>query len=78
MRKKIISIIFVSIIAVAAAWNITQNENETTLSDMVLNNVEALATGESLNPGYRYREPRIDGFGRPIGYNCYGVGIITC
>ena len=33
-------------VAVAAAWNINQSENEIKLSDLALDNVEALASGE--------------------------------
>jgi hypothetical protein len=41
--KKIISIVFVAAIAVAAAWNFAQSKAETVLSDLALENVEALA-----------------------------------
>jgi hypothetical protein len=47
LRKKISSIIFVAAIAIAAAWNFTQNKAETELSDLALENVKALADGES-------------------------------
>ncbi len=43
MKKKIISIVFVAAIAVAAAWNVSQKEDKATLSDIALGNVEALA-----------------------------------
>ena len=35
-----------AVVAVAAAWNINQSENEIKLSDLALDNVEALASGE--------------------------------
>jgi hypothetical protein len=44
--KKIISIVFVAAIAVAAAWNFAQNKTEVELSDWALENVEALAADE--------------------------------
>ena len=45
MRKKILGIAVMAVVAVAAAWNINQSENEIKLSDLALDNVEALATG---------------------------------
>jgi hypothetical protein len=47
MKKKISSIVFVAAIAVSATWNFTQNQKEAALSDVVLENVEALASGEA-------------------------------
>ncbi len=44
MKKKIIGIVMIAVIAVAAGWNMIQNKNEITLSDLVLANVEALAS----------------------------------
>ena len=38
MRKKILGIVVMAVVAVAAAWNINQNEN-----------VEALASGEGID-----------------------------
>lgn len=77
MRKKIFGIALMAAIAVTAGWNISQNENEVKLSDLALNNVEALAWGESPDGTlhhYRERIPdQING-----GYKCYGVGIISC
>ena len=46
MRKKILGIAVMAVVAVAAAWNINQSENEIKLSDLALDNVEALASGE--------------------------------
>jgi hypothetical protein len=46
MKKKIFSIVFVTAIAIAAAWNFSQNKAEVELSDLALENVEALAAGE--------------------------------
>jgi hypothetical protein len=47
MQKKIISIVFVAAIAVAAAWNLSRNQEEAILSDVTLENIEALADGEA-------------------------------
>ena len=47
MKKRIIGIIMIAAIAMAAGWNVMQNKSETALSDIVLSNVEALASGES-------------------------------
>ncbi len=38
----------VAMVAVAAAWNINENNNEVSLSDLALENVEALASGEDI------------------------------
>lgn len=46
MRKKILGIAVMAVVAVAAAWNINQSENEIKLSDLALDNVEALASGK--------------------------------
>ena len=46
MRKKILGRAVMAVVAVAAAWNINQSENEIKLSDLALDNVEALASGE--------------------------------
>lgn len=35
-------------IAVAAGWNVQQNQNKTEMSDLTLENIEALASGESI------------------------------
>lgn len=48
MRKKILGIAVMAVVAVAAAWNINQSENEIKLSDLALDNVEALASGEEV------------------------------
>ena len=46
MGKKIIGVIAFAAIA-AAGWNYQQNKNEVQLSDLALENAEALARGES-------------------------------
>ncbi len=47
MIKKIIGIAVMAIVALATGWNISQSENEIKLSDLALDNVEALASGET-------------------------------
>lgn len=46
MRKNILGIAVMAAVAVAATWNINQSENDIKLSDLALDNVEALASGE--------------------------------
>lgn len=47
MRKKILSAALMAAVALAAGWNINRSNNDILLSDLALNNVEALASGES-------------------------------
>ena len=47
MKKHIIGIIAFAAIAVAAGWGYIQNKQNVELSELVLANIEALATGES-------------------------------
>lgn len=47
MGKRLIGVIAFAAIAVAAGWNYQLNTNEVQLSDLALENVEALANGES-------------------------------
>lgn len=47
MKKKLFGIAIVAIVAVGAAWNVNENKNEVTISNLVLANMEALANGES-------------------------------
>jgi len=49
MKKKVLGIIAFAAIAAVAGWNYNQNLNkidDVELSDLVLENVEALASGE--------------------------------
>ena len=48
MKKKIMGAIAFIAIAVAAGWNVQQNQNKTEMSDLTLENIEALASGESI------------------------------
>lgn len=47
MKKKIVGIAIVAIVGVCAAWNINASKSNVTLCDIALENVEALASGES-------------------------------
>ena len=47
MGTKILGVIAFVVIAAAAGWNYQQNTNEVQLSDLALENAEALARGES-------------------------------
>ena len=47
MKKKILGIAVMATVALAAGWNINQSNNDIQLSDLAVNNVEALASGES-------------------------------
>jgi hypothetical protein len=78
MKKKILSIAMVTMVAVAAAWCYSSNNNDVALADLALSNVEALASGELGNGYYGHKQPRIDCIGCSTGYNCWGSGIITC
>ena len=47
MKKRILGAALLVAIAVAAGWNYQQNKQDVQLSDLALENVEALARGES-------------------------------
>ena len=47
MEKKFLGVIAFAAIAAAAGWNYQQNTNKVQLSDLALENVEALALGET-------------------------------
>lgn len=48
MKKRILSTVFVAAVVIAAAGIFTQNKTEVALSDLVLENVEALAGCEEV------------------------------
>ena len=52
MRKKILGIAVMAAVALTAGWNISQSENDVKLSDLALDNVEALASGEGSSTCY--------------------------
>ena len=77
MGKKIIGVIAFAAIAVAAGWNYQQNKQEVELSDLALENIEALARDETIRDGYAYKDcSNTDG---SISCTCTGRGkIIFC
>ncbi|WP_455623322.1 NVEALA domain-containing protein [Parabacteroides sp.] len=46
MKKRIIGIAVMAAVALTTGWNINQSENDIKLSDLALDNLEALASGE--------------------------------
>ena len=46
MKKKVLGVIAVVAVAAIAGYNVYTSQNDVKLSDLVLSNVEALATGE--------------------------------
>lgn len=59
MKKKIIGIILLGAMALAASWEFSQNKKDVQLSDLVSSNVEALA-GHDIRPvgcWYKYGDP---------------------
>lgn len=43
MRKKVFAILIVAVVAIFSSYNIYQSQNAVALSDLALDNVEALA-----------------------------------
>lgn len=79
MIKKILSAIFVIAIAAVAAWNVNKNNSkEVAMSDLALENVEALAGGETGDgyAGITYKEG--DGNGGSKACACWGSGNVKC
>jgi hypothetical protein len=54
MKKRILYVIVVVAIAVVAGWNVSQSKNEMALTDVALENVEALAGDENGGGGTLY------------------------
>ena len=71
MRKKILGIAVMAVVAVAAAWNINQSENEIKLSDLALDNVEALDIAVTLGEDVLSNIP----MGHPLTYRDVGTKI---
>lgn len=57
MKKKISGIVFVGIIAIAIGWNISENQkqNDSTLSEIALENIEALAQAAEGGNGEKHK-----------------------
>lgn len=78
MKKRILGTVIITVIALAAGWNFNQNENEVTISELTLDNIEALAQPEGL-PGYEYVELKWEGgMGGFLTKVCTGVGSKIC
>ena len=71
MGKKIIGVISFAAIASAAGWNYQQNKQNVELSDLALENVEALASREGGSTKYKYVIPGSDS---SVNYVCSGAG----
>ena len=46
MKKKINAAVIIAALAITAGWNYNQSQNEMSISDLALENVEALAKNE--------------------------------
>lgn len=74
MKKVVFAVVAVAVVA-AAGWSYQQNKQSVELSDLAMENVEALATGESdYNQKIWERYYREEG----DGYNCTKGGSETC
>lgn len=51
MKTKALSIVIFAAVALTASWNYQQNKQKARLSDLALENIEALASGESSGGG---------------------------
>lgn len=54
MKKKLVALGMIAIVAVAAAAGISKSTNDVELSDLTLANVEALARGETCTNCYNF------------------------
>jgi hypothetical protein len=74
MNKKILSLVAVAAIAMAASWNVSQSRTEMALSDVALENVEALAEESSatctFGEVYKNQSTNV--------LNCGGHGTLCC
>lgn len=68
MKKKVFGAVALIAIAVAAGWNYQQSQQERELSDLTLENIEALASGENGNPCG----------GPKVGLQCESRNTINC
>ena len=74
MKKVVFAVVAVAVVA-AAGWSYQQSKQSVELSDLAMENVEALATGESdYNQKIWERYYREEGH----GYNCTKGGSETC
>ncbi|MBQ8531425.1 MAG: NVEALA domain-containing protein [Parabacteroides sp.] len=73
MKKKVFKIILFTAIIIVAGYNYKQNKKTVEFSDLVLDNVEALASGEDGNETYKYVIP-----GTHVACVCSGTGDLSC
>ena len=52
MKKKLLGMVVVAVVAIVAGYNVYISQNETKLSDLVLANVEAFAWGGETSGSY--------------------------
>ena len=52
MKKKLLGMVVVVVVAIVAGYNVYISQNETKLSDLVLANVEAFAWGGETSGSY--------------------------
>lgn len=72
MRKRIFSLIAIAILAVGTGWYLKLCKDKSTLSDLSILNIEALANSEQSEPVYRIVYTG-NGY-----YVCYFGGNTTC
>ncbi|MDR2139630.1 MAG: NVEALA domain-containing protein [Tannerella sp.] len=75
MKRIFFYMMIVAAIVVAAAWNVSQSKSEMALTDVALENVEALADEESSDK-YKYVLPGTPGSG--VACLCSGSGSLSC
>lgn len=63
MKLKLFWAAFFVAIAIAAGWNFNQTQNETELSDLTLDNLEAIAEGRGNFPACQKNEGSGDDWG---------------
>ena len=69
----------VTVVAVAAAWSYSSNNNDVALADLALSNVEALASGEGSSSGTLYGNQSGTRFCCCPGSNsCYAANCSGC
>lgn len=80
MKKKILSIIVIAVVGLIANLNLSQNNKDVKLSDLAIDNVEALAQMEENIGHYQVITSwSIDGYGRVIlQRTCLNGGTQVC
>lgn len=75
MNKKLIGIIVFAAITAVAGWNYQQNRQNVKLSNLALENIEALARQEGGGAKYKYVIPGSD---PTVNCVCSGAGNKSC